>query len=420
MPTEFHTRVQTILEASLRLHPEVRRLFIQRVCTGNPKLLREVRSLLPHYEELQGFEPEPIRGTVWGLPGATTCARAARVAKDESTRAERVPPFGIDQYMVKEVLGRGGMGIVYFAVHVTRKSPAAIKILRRGLLSQEDLRRFELEVEINRQLHHPGICRLMYANTIATPFDRRPYFVMECILGNPLTKYAEANRLDLRQRLALFARVCDAVEYAHHHGIIHRDLKPANILVEQSGQPKILDFGIARIAGFQSILECNEQGRFIGTPEYASPEQAAGRTEDLTPCSDVYTLGLIGRELLTGQAPRRVGHRSRLTIEGVRLVGDPNRLDPHEREFRYYLTAIFAKALRQTRGKRYRSAGELGADIEILLARYPIPSRWAALKSRVSNLLQPRTNWSPSPTGRPLRAVLRSRIRRAIESNRHS
>lgn len=425
MATEFHLHVQRILEASVQLQPAARDAMIQRACAGNPKLLEEVQSLLPHFESVRDFKPERLLGTVLKFPGPTTMARTGA----ECSMEEEPTPFSIDQYKILKVLGEGGMGVVYRGVQFKRRRPVAIKVLRRELTSGEDRHRFALEVEILRKLHHASIAQIIHANIFGT----RPYFVMEYIEGRPLTQYARVNRLNVRQKLALISDVCEAVDYAHQRGIIHRDLKPDNILVVddpsppslagghpyQVGQPKILDFGIARVMALDSALVQDHCGQFIGTPDYASPEQLAGKIKHLTPRSDVYTLGLITHELLTGRLPQGKNGKPVLALDGVRLDHDQPYSSSWEHEFRYYLGIVLAMALRMNGGKSYRTAGAFGAAIEHLLGRYPEPSAWTRLKFRFRNLVAPRSKWTPSPASRPLRAVLRKRIDMGMQANQY-
>jgi serine/threonine protein kinase len=425
MSTEFHDRVRQILERAVRLEANSRESFIRQACAGDPELLREVCSLLPHYNTVHDFEPRRPRGSAWKLPGTTAFAAAGEeIADAELPDPELTPPFSIDQYTVFEVLGRGGMGVVYRAVDPARRRQVAIKVLQKRLLSREHRSRFTFEAEILRQLRHPGIARILHAGvapieqreTVPGERDPLPYFVMEYIRGTSLTAFAEANRLSARGRLSLLAKVCQAVQYAHHRGIVHRDLKPDNILVERSGQPKILDFGIAHILAFQSSLLRDEEGCFAGTLDYASPEQLAGSITDLTPRSDVYTLGLIAHELLTGRLPRREGAGLRLNLRGVRFDDDSSRQIPNRGELNRALAAILATALRGTKGPTYDSAGEFGADVESLLARCAPRSGWSGFKSRLAGFVTSRSKGSCEPANRPLSAVLRQRIALAMES----
>ncbi len=425
MPTSFHRRVRQILEHAVRLEPNARGAFVRRTCGDNRELLEEVRSLLPHFEIMRDFEPGRPRGATLPIPGTTSMGQAqdeAQAKQDEDL--ERTPPFTIDRYAVEEVLGHGGMGVVYRAVHPTLHCNVAIKILRKGLLSADNRHRFTFEEEILRQLQHAGIARFVHSGvarmmpleSVHGMSDWRPYFVMEYVNGQSLTRFTAAHGLDVRQRLELFAKVCEAVEYAHRRGIIHRDLKPDNILVLSSGAPKVLDFGIAHIPALQSSVVRDREGQFTGTVRYASPEQLAGKVADLTLRSDVYTLGLILHELLAGRLPRREGTTLRLALRGVHADDGHGRLLPNEGEFRHYLTAILVTALRRSEEHRYRCAGELGGDVETLLAYFPVQSFWARLRTRVAGLFLPQSGGDADFTSRPLRAVLRKRIEMAIDT----
>ena len=404
MSTRFHRRVQRILEAVSQAEPDWRESLIQEACEGDPKLLEEVRSLLPHYETAGEFKPGRPLGSAWGLPGTTTFTRAADAAADEP---EWTPPFAIAPYTVVKVLGRGGMGVVYRAVNPATHRVVAIKVLRKRLRSREDRRRFMFEEEILRQLQHTGIgrflhggiARIVHRNTPQAPPDRRPYFVMEYIAGQSLTAFAREHELDVRARLALLAKVCEALEHAHRRGIIHRDLKPDNILVEESGQPKVLDFGIAQILEFESTLIRNEDGQFAGTREYASPEQMAGRVKDLTPASDVYTLGLIAHELLTGRLPPRKGGKVRLRLADV-VLEESAAAWQHQRRVPLLPVsdpgdggapdARRAVRHRGRAGSRYRESAEsLSRRLELDEAHRPlVATRLAALAGGVRRVQQ--------------------------------
>jgi serine/threonine protein kinase len=411
MATDPHLRVQDILDAAVRLAPAEREAFVRRTCAADAGLLREVRSLLPHYQRTLDFEPD--RGPDWFLPGTTTIAKAQ---VDAQTAVEDpAPPFCIDQYRCEEVLGRGGMGIVYRAVHATLRRPFAIKLLRRGLLCSENRWRFAFESELLRRLQHPGIARVFHVNEVRSASGTQPYFVMEYIHGQSLVRYAEAQGLGVLQRLTLLANVCEAVEYAHRRGITHRDLKPGNILVDDAGQPKILDFGIARIEEFTPASEDDRPGGFVGTYEYASPEQKAGRNDQLTPGSDVYSLGLITHELLAGRLPALVDGRLRLDLERVQL-DRRSRAKARQKEFHYFLRLILATALARSTAKRYRSAGQLGAALSALVTEFDTPSAWAALRAWLARLGSIRSAAPPDHTNRPLNAVLRARIGMSMDS----
>ena len=414
MADEFHLRVQQIMAAAVRLAPEDRDDFVRRACAGDAALLGEVRSLLPHYERMCDFEPD--RGPEWFLPGTTTVAKAQADAVAERDADGPTPPFCIDQYRCEEVLGRGGTGIVYRATHATLRRQFAIKLLRGGLLSSEDRWRFAFEAELLRRLRHPGIARVFHVNEVRSAFGTQPYFVMEYIRGKSLARYAETAGLNPLQRLALFANVCEPIEFAHRRSIVHRDLKPGNILVDESGQPKILDFGIARIEDFAPSSGGDDLGRFIGTYDYASPEQVAGKNDELTPSSDVYTLGLILHELLTGRLPGTVDRKLQLDLSRMRFDDDSRARMARQKEFRYFLRIIFSAALAGSPSKRYRSAGELGAAVTAVAAEFDRPSRWAMIRARLTRLLSAGVAATGDRTNRPLAAVLRTRIAMSMEA----
>ncbi len=414
MAIDSHLRVQSILDAATRLSPADQAAFIKQVCGSDSVLLREVRSLLPHYQQTRDFEPD--RGPEWFLPGTTTIAKAQTDA--EAADDDPVPPFCIDQYRCEEVLGRGGMGIVYRAVHATLQQPFAIKLLRRGLLCSENRWRFAFEGELLRRLQHPGIAQLFHVNEVRSAGGTQPYFVMEYIRGQSLVRHAEARGLNVLERLALLAGVCEAVEHAHRRGIVHRDLKPDNILVDDAGQPRVLDFGIAWIEEFTPTSGDDRSGGFVGTYEYASPEQKAGQSDRLTPGSDVYSLGLITHELLAGRLPAIVDGKLRLDLERVRLEGCPRAAVARRKEFHYFLRLILSTALARTTGERYLSAGQLGAALSALASEFDQPSAWSALRARLARLFSPRSAAPAGQTNRPLNAVLRARIGMSMESDR--
>jgi serine/threonine protein kinase len=427
MSTSFHVRARRVLERALQESPDSREDYIRRSCAGDPRLLEEVISLLPHYEELQDFEPQRPQGAAWRCPGTTTFTRAReRASHAAPSDPGLTPPFTIGDYTVTEVLGRGGMGVVYGAIDPVTRRQVAIKLLHCGLATHEDRQWFIWETEVLRQLHHPGIAQIIHtgiadltqASSPEAGREHRPYLVMGYVRGEPLTKYAEVNRLRLRQRLGLFARVCDAVGYAHRRGIVHRDLKPDNILVDSSGQPKILDFGISRIVALQSGLPHDGRGQFTGTLAYASPEQLVGDNDHLTPRSDVYALGVIGHELLTGELPQPCGTHVQLALEKICVDDDVVRRGLKD-EVLMGLASILAAALRQKTGAHYDCADELGADVQRLLARFLSRSAWARLKRSLLGVLKPRVESAPESMTRPLSAVLRQRIAMAIESEEH-
>ncbi len=412
MASEFHLRVQRVLEAALRVAPNERAASVERACGEDVDLLREVLSLLPHYEQTRDYEPN--RGPEWFLPGTTTIGKAQDEAAVGIEEVDPEPPFQIDQYRCERILGRGGMGVVYLARHTSLRRRFAVKLLRSGILSPENRWRFAFEAELLRRLQHPGIAGIFEASEVRTAGGTRPYLAMEYIEGLPLVQSAEMNGLNASERLALFAHVCEAVEYAHRRGVIHRDLKPGNILVDGAGKPHVLDFGIARLAEFESA-PAGETGGFFGTREYASPEQMAGKNDELTPASDVYSLGLVLHQLLTGRLPQRAEGALQLDLKAVRLANCTRRVAAHPKEFRSLLHMILSRALAQSPTERCDSAGRLGAAVGALLSDFDKTSRRAALRGRLSRLLATQAAASGDTTSRSLSAVLRTRMKLSME-----
>ena len=415
MATEFHLRVGDILDRAMRHPPERRRRFIKRICGNDESVFREAWSLLSHYERASEIEYEPTTQAISTAPGQYTAAGLGiAVDEDAILEAERKLPFCVDQLRVVEVLGRGGMGIVYRAEHPTLMCSFAVKMPRHELANPMDLHRFALEVEILRSLHHDGIARMVYAGECAQRDEARPFIVMEYVDGEPLTRHVRKRQLDTRQRLELSLRICDAVEYAHARGIVHGDLKPANILVDEGHHPKLVDFGIAKIENLWSSLVHDAEGRFIGTPDYASPEQLAGRIDLIGPRADVYALGLITHQLLTGKLPKYADGQWLFAVQGLRPQSGPPKRRSHDAEFRFYLKEILEAALARDPLSRTSTAGELGHALDDLVRRFGAPPRRSAL----ARLLRRPAQDAPSkrdPLKRPRKAVLRTRIRSSLD-----
>ena len=303
--------------------------------------------------------------------------------------AQSVPGVRLDGggefegFRILREIGRGGMGVVYAAEQQRPKRTVALKLLRSGFVSRRMLRRFEHEAHLLGRLQHPGIAQVFEAGTAQTHDGPQPYFVMELIEGQRITDYCTAHALDTRARLELFCRVCDAVRHAHQKGIIHRDLKPGNIfIVDDPGrsphaQPKVLDFGVARATETdgESITTQTRAGQLVGTIPYMSPEQVAGDPQEMDTRSDVYALGVVLYELLSGRLPYDLKHCS--IPEAARRIQDetPERLGALDRSYRGEIEIMVAKALDKDRTRRYQSAAALGADIRHYLAGEPIDAR---------------------------------------------
>lgn len=294
-------------------------------------------------------------------------------------------------YTLIDLLGEGGMGSVYLAEQDRPKRMVALKLIRPGLVTPRLLKRFELESEMLARLQHPGIAQVFEAGASPTPDGIQPYFAMEYVRGPTLTAFARDQSLSTRERLALFVRVCDAVHHAHQKGVIHRDLKPANILVNvpegvdptnrtavvAAAQPKVLDFGVARAADADAASNTmqTEAGQLIGTLSYMSPEQVAADPAGLDTRSDVYTLGVILFELLSGRLPHAVSDKT--IPEAVRAISEdePALLSSVDRSLAGDAQTIVGRALEKDRERRYQSASELSADIERMLRNEPILAR---------------------------------------------
>jgi len=305
------------------------------------------------------------------VTGATRTVAAGRNAPAD--HASRTLPESIGRYRVRRVIGEGGMGTVFEAEQRNPQRTVALKVIKTNVATPQMLRRFELEGEALARLQHPGIAQIYESGSSDSPSGPLPYFAMEYVTGLPLNIYAAQHRLDTRARLDLMARICDAVHHAHQRGIIHRDLKPGNILVDGSGQPKILDFGVARFTDSDALAtRQTDLGQLIGTLAYMSPEQALGNPLEIDIRSDVYTLGVILYEMLAGRLPyesKRGG-----VVEVVRTIreDEPTSLVTINRSYRGDVATLCAKALEKDKARRYASAADLAADIRRHLADQPI------------------------------------------------
>jgi len=285
----------------------------------------------------------------------------------------------IGRYRILRVLGEGGMGIVYEAEDDQLHRTVALKVIRGEFVSADLARRFALESEALGRLQHPGIAQIYEAGTDEGPAGLRSYFAMEFVRGLPLTTYANTNRLDLEQRLELFALVCDAVHHAHRQGVVHRDLKPANILVDDSGQPKVLDFGVARLTDADLPgTRHTSVGEMVGTLQYMSPEQVNAIPSEVDGRSDVYSLGVLLYELISGRLPYNLERAALHEAARVILVDDPAPLSSINRRLRGDVEIIVAKALEKVKQRRYNSADALASDVRRFLRDEPIVARPAS------------------------------------------
>ena len=291
-------------------------------------------------------------------------------------------PKEIGRYKVRRVIGSGGMGTVYEAMQESPRRKVAIKVMRSGVTSKSAMRRFEYESQILGRLSHPCIAQVFEAGTYDDGTGGVPYFAMEYIIGaKTLLEYALQKNLNIHEKLILFEQVCDAVHHGHLKGIIHRDLKPDNILVDSSGNPKIIDFGVARSTDSDMVVTTLQTnvGQLIGTVQYMSPEQCEADPDLIDARSDVYSLGVILYELLTGQAPYNLS--SIPIYEATRLIREqqPTKMTTITEGIDGDLETVVSKSMDKDRDRRYQSAYELGQDITRFLENEPIHARRASM-----------------------------------------
>ncbi|GJM19577.1 MAG: hypothetical protein DHS20C14_17900 [Phycisphaeraceae bacterium] len=353
-PSHF-ARVEALFERVAGLPADEREGELAAHATKDPDVAAEVRRMLTADAAIgDRLERTPVPG---GAGGAG---------------AEGDPE--IEGFRIVKRIGAGGMGVVYEAQQISPRRRVALKLIRSGLLSEDLIRRFTLESEVLARLQHPGIAQIFEAGTSAAG---EPFFAMEFVEGASLLRYADDAGLDRRARLELLAQVCDAVHHAHQKGVVHRDLKPSNILVTPDGQPKILDFGVARLADadMPAPTLATQAGQLVGTLAYMSPEQAAGDADRIDTRSDVYTLGVVMYQLLSGKLPVDVDDAP--LLEALHRVREeaPTRLGALDTRWRGDVETIVGRALAKEPERRYSSAAELAEDIRRHLTDQPINAR---------------------------------------------
>ena len=406
MTPERWIRVREILDASLAHKPDTRPSFVEEACAGDYELKREIESLIESLEDAGTLLEEP--------------ASVPEDVLSESLLDSVAVGRYIGPYRIIEVVGRGGMGAVYRAIRDDGhyRKEVAIKLVRSDRENDFMVQGFRRERQIMAGLDHPNIAGLLDGGSTE---DGAPYFVMEYVPGLPIDEYCDSHRLAIAERLHLFRTVCSAVQYAHESGIVHRDIKPGNILITPQRTPKLLDFGIAKLLDPDtSRPSVSGQTQRLMTPEYASPEQIRG--EPITPATDVYSLGVLLYELLTGHRPYRVrtgraphelaqaicdsnpekpssavsrtiqlrsqegGDKATLTLE---TLSDARSTRPHK--LRHALAGdldnIVLMAMRKETARRYPSAAAFAEDIQRHLQGLPVKARPDKLSYRAAKMI---------------------------------
>ncbi|GJM26700.1 MAG: hypothetical protein DHS20C16_31150 [Phycisphaerae bacterium] len=381
MNTSQHERIKKIFHAAADLPVSDQVAYVDEACAGDESMRAEVMSLLSHNEPVaDAFSDDQLAAMRSALEvavgsDATDTDRFSMPSLSES-------PTRVGRYEILRVLGHGGMGVVYEAQQDNPKRVVAVKVIRPGLATHRIMQRFEHEAQALGRLQHPGIAHIYEAGVADVESkselrSRQPFIAMELIRGQSLVSYVREHDLSTNARLTLLASVCDAVEHAHSQGVIHRDLKPSNILVDASGQPKILDFGVARLtdSDVQVTTMHTNVGQLVGTLPYMSPEQVTTTSGTLDRRSDVYALGVILYEMLAGKLPHDLQTRS--IPEAVQVIqnNEPSRLSSINTVFRGDVETIVSKALEKDPSRRYQSAGELADDLRRHLTDQPITAR---------------------------------------------
>lgn len=310
-------------------------------------------------------------------PGGTNPTRSPR-EHGISPPAEPRLPKRIGRYTIVRRIGRGGMGAVYEAVQDSPQRTVALKVMSSLLDTPSAPRRFAQESELLGRLDHPCIAKVFESGTAETPDGHVAYITMEFIAGAiPITEHAKIKRLETRERIALFIDICDALHHAHEQGIVHRDIKPTNILVDTFDRVKVIDFGVARsLYSEQAPTQMRTSaGELVGTLEYMSPEQCGGNPDDLDRRADVYGLGVVLYELLTGRLPYDLSRADIARAVAIILAAPPIQPSRFRKELKGDLETILLKALQKEPERRYQTAAELGGDLRRFLAGEPIVAR---------------------------------------------
>jgi serine/threonine protein kinase len=381
--SERATRLAELVKAAVDVGPEHWDAYLDEECRSDPAMRGEIASLLKQQKHVEQFiEPSALH------------LAAASFLSEEIDRAGQV----IEDYQILSRIGIGGMGEVYLAQDTKLRRKVALKLVRAGMDTSEIVARFRQEEQILASLNHPNIAQLYGAGVAGSDV---PFLVMEYIEGERIDAYCKTKALSIAARLELFRKVCTAVLYAHQRLIIHRDLKPSNILVTADGEPKLLDFGIAKLlAGQDAFTAMQTTLPGVMTPDYASPEQVRG--EAMTTSTDVYSLGVLLYEMLTGQRPYRLKTRSADEIARAitdqepeapstaiaRGDGNPNTQTPDAKLLHDDLDTIALMALRKEPSRRYASVGQFSEDIRRYLEGLPVLAHKDTLSYRATKFIK--------------------------------
>jgi tetratricopeptide (TPR) repeat protein len=355
-PVELERRAAELFKAALDREPARWGEFLARECSGDEALRAAVETLLTAHAAASGFL-EPCWEPAGDMPS--------------SLSAGGLPPDSLAGYEVLKEIHRGGQGVVYEALQKSTRRKVALKVMKEGpFASAADQARFEREVQILAQLNHPSIVAIHDSGQAAGCH----YFVMDYISGQSLDGWIGSGSHSIEETLRLFAKICNAVNAAHLRGITHRDLKPGNIRIDDSGEPHILDFGLAKVPHPAEEASMTLTGQFLGSLPWASPEQAEGVPAKIDLRTDVYSLGVILYQMLTGKFPYEVIGNMRDVLDRI-MRAEPQRPSAIRRQINDEVETIALKCLHKERELRYQSAGELARDIQRYLDGEAIVAR---------------------------------------------